>query len=78
VPKLGRTPTFAEYVDTYLTTIKAGQGTKKPATIEREESTLALWKNHMGGIRLDKIRPAQGTNRWKEQAYGQTRRDRTA
>lgn len=58
LPKLGRTPTFAEYVDTYLTTIKAGQGTKKPATIEKEESTLALWKNHMGGIRLDKIRPA--------------------
>lgn len=58
LPKLGRTPTFTEYSDTYLTTIKAGQGTKKPATIEKEESTLALWKNHMGGIRLDKIRPA--------------------
>ena len=57
-PKLGRTPTFADYTDAYLAGIKAGQGTKKPGTIRKEESTLALWKNHLGGIRLDKIRPA--------------------
>jgi len=58
LPKLGRTPTFADYADAYLAGIKTGQGTKKPGTIAKEESTLALWKNHLGGIRLDKLRPA--------------------
>jgi integrase len=58
LPKLGRTPTFADYADAYLAGIKAGQGTKKPGTIAKEESTLARWKKHLGGIRLDKIRPA--------------------
>ena len=58
LPKLGRTPTFAVYVDEYLAHVKAGQGTKKPGTIAKEESTLKLWKDHLVGIRLDKIRPA--------------------
>ncbi len=58
LPKLGRTPTFAAYADEYLATIKAGQGTKKPGTIAKEKTTIALWKKHLGGIRLDKIRPA--------------------
>lgn len=58
LPQLGRTPTFSDYADAYIATIKTGVGTKKPNTIAKEESTLALWKNHLGGIRLDKIRPA--------------------
>jgi len=58
LPKLGRTPTFSDYADNYIIGIKTGQGTKKPGTIAKEEHTLKLWKNHLGGIRLDKIRPA--------------------
>ena len=58
LPKLGRTPTFADYADAYLAGIKTGQRTKKAGTIAKEESTLALWKSHLGGIRIDKIRPA--------------------
>lgn len=58
LPKLGRTPTFTHYADEYLAHIKSGVGTKKPATIAKEKGTLKLWKDHLGGIRLDKIRPA--------------------
>jgi integrase len=57
LPKLGRTPTFSTYADAYFAKIKAGHE-KKDSTIEKEESTIALWKDHLGGIRLDKIRPA--------------------
>ena len=57
LPKQGRTPTFTAYADAYLAQIKAGKE-KKSSTIEKEEGIIALWKNHMGGIRLDKIRPA--------------------
>src|ERR1017187_3787111 len=57
LPKLGRTPAFADYADAYLAQVKAGNE-KKASTIEKEESIIALWKNHLGGIRLDKIRPA--------------------
>lgn len=57
LPKLGRTPTFSAYADAYIVKIKAGHE-KKDSTIEKEESTIALWKNHLGSIRLDKIRPA--------------------
>jgi integrase len=56
LPKLGRTPTFADYADDYLAQIKAGKK-KKASTIEKEKAIIALWKNHLGGIRLDKIRP---------------------
>lgn len=56
LPALGRTPTFADYADTYLTQVKAAQE-KKASTIGKEEATLEKWKAHLGGIRLDKIRP---------------------
>ena len=60
LPVLTRTPKFADYVKTYLAFIKSGQedgqGMKKPATIEKEEYTLAAWVKHMGGAHLDKIR----------------------
>lgn len=56
--KLGQTPTFSEYPDAYIVGIKADAGTKKPNTITKEEQALALWKSHLGGIRLDKIRPS--------------------
>jgi integrase len=52
LPKLGRTPTFSNYADTYLAKIK-----KKGSTIKKEEAIIDLWKAHLGGIRLDKLRP---------------------
>jgi integrase len=57
LPVLGLTPTFAHYADTYLATVKASKE-KKSSTIAKEETILGLWKTHLGGIRLDKIRPA--------------------
>jgi len=56
LPVLGLTPTFADYADTYLATVKAGKE-KKASTIAKEETIIGLWKKHLGGIRLDKIRP---------------------
>jgi integrase len=58
LPVLSRTPKFGDYADSYLAFIKSGQGTKKLGTISKEESTLKLWKDHFGGTRLDKIKPA--------------------
>lgn len=56
LPQIGRTPTFASYADKYLETVKAAQE-KKSSTIAKEEHIIDLWKDHLGGIRLDKIRP---------------------
>lgn len=56
LPVLGMTPTFADYADKYLVTVKAAKE-KKASTIAKEDTILALWKKHLGGIRLDKIRP---------------------
>jgi integrase len=56
LPVLTRTPRFRDYVKSYLETIKAGDGMKKPRTIAKEDSHLKGWVKHMGGIRLDKIR----------------------
>jgi hypothetical protein len=52
LPQLGQTPKFSDYVTTYLEAI-----TKKDGTVEKEESTLDLWKEHIGHLRLDKIKP---------------------
>ena len=57
LPVLGQTPTFADYADNYLAQVKAGKE-KKASTISKEETVLAMWKKHLGGLRLDKIRPA--------------------
>lgn len=57
LPTLGRTPTFTQYADDYLRYIKTGAGTKKPATVAKEETHLKGWKAHLGAIRLNKIRP---------------------
>ena len=56
LPVLTRTPKFADHADKYIAGIKIGGGTKKPGTIEKEESHLRLWKQHLGGVRLDKIK----------------------
>ena len=57
LPQLGQTPVFADYAGQYLDYIKSGSGTKKSGTIAKKESSLALWKKHLGGLRLDKIKP---------------------
>ena len=61
LPVLRKTPCFAEYVTHYLEVISSGHGTKKPGTISKERSTLALWTAHfkrlgLAEIRLDQIR----------------------
>ena len=56
LPVLIRTPKFSDFADKYLAGIKIGEGTKKAGTIEKEESHLRLWRKHMGGVRLDKIK----------------------
>ena len=57
LPKLGRTPGFSAYTDDYLNFIKSGSGMKKPGTVAKEDHTLQKWKKHLGGLRLDKIKP---------------------
>lgn len=69
LPVLRRTPLFRDFVSSYLSHIKAGlehregrgdedvEGTKGKRTIEREELSLDGWVKHLGGVRLDKIRP---------------------
>jgi integrase len=56
LPVLIRTPKFADFADKYLTGIQIGEGTKKAGTIEKEKSHLKLWKAHLGGVRMDKIK----------------------
>ena len=56
LPVLQLTPKFKDFVADYLTFVKAGEGQKRPATIAKEEYTLHAWAEHMGGVRLDKIR----------------------
>jgi hypothetical protein len=56
LPELRRTPGFGDYADKYLAFIKSGVGPKKPGTIQKEESHLNLWRKHIEGIRLDRIK----------------------
>jgi len=56
LPVLVRTPKFPDFVNTYLAFITAGEGMKKPETIVNERSALRKWVEHLGEIRLDKIR----------------------
>ena len=55
LPVLGMTPTFSDYADKYLETVRATKK-KKTSTIDKEDTILALWKKHLGGIRIDKLR----------------------
>lgn len=60
LPVLGRTPAFAQFVDSYLAHVRAGteEKMKRSATIEKEASALRRWAGHLGTLRLDKIRRA--------------------
>jgi integrase len=56
LPVLGRTPKLSDYVVRYLAFVSSGQGTKKPGTIQKEKSILALWTEKLGQLRIDQIK----------------------
>jgi integrase len=56
LPVLKRTPKFADYAEQYLAYFDSVKDAKRPATIQKERGAIKLWKTHMGGLRLDKIR----------------------
>jgi len=60
LPVLGRTPLFAQFVKTYIDHIRAGttEKMKRETTIAKEQAGLNRWSEHLGGLRLDKIRRA--------------------
>jgi integrase len=57
VPLLGRSPRFKDYAKHYLEFIKAGEGMKKPGTINKEEGELREWEKDIGEVPLNKIQP---------------------
>jgi integrase len=56
LPVLKRTPKFADYAAQYLAYFDSVKDAKRPATIQKERGAIKLWTEHMGGLRLDKIR----------------------
>ncbi|MGP8239580.1 MAG: tyrosine-type recombinase/integrase [Limisphaerales bacterium] len=50
---VGRTPKFADYATRYLNFIAS---TKKAGTVDKERSTLALWIEHLRGLRVDQVK----------------------
>jgi integrase len=56
LPVLKRTPKFADYAAQYLTYYETVKDAKRPSTIEKERGAIKLWNQHIGGLRLDKIR----------------------
>jgi integrase len=65
LPALRQTPKFCDYVDAYLKTIGGEledgkhdpeRALKKAGTVSKERSTLTKWKEHLGELRIDRIR----------------------
>ncbi|MDB6035307.1 MAG: Integrase family protein [Verrucomicrobiales bacterium] len=56
LPVLKQTPKFSEFVDFYFEHFEKVKDAKEESTLSKEKGHLALWKEHMGGVRLDKIR----------------------
>ncbi|PYK97805.1 MAG: hypothetical protein DME19_14975 [Verrucomicrobia bacterium] len=54
---IGRSPTFAEFLDRTYLPLLAGSG-KKPDTITTEKGHYKRWRKALGHLRLDKIRPS--------------------
>lgn len=54
---VGRSPTFAEYLDATYLPLLAGSG-KKPDTITTEQAHYKRWREAIGHLRLDKVRPS--------------------
>ena len=56
LPVLKRTPKFSEYSTQYLAYYENVKDAKRPATIQKERGSIALWNAQIGELRLDKIR----------------------
>jgi integrase len=71
LPTLKRTPKFTDYADQYFEYFGTVTDAKRPATIQKERGAVRLWTEHLGGLRLDKIRRVH-INRFieKRQAEG--------
>ena len=54
---IGRSPTFADYLDNTYLPLLDGSG-KKPDTITTENAHYNRWRESLGHLRLDKIRPS--------------------
>ena len=54
---IGRSPTFAEFLDQTYLPMLAGTG-KKAETIVTERTHYFRWREALGHLRLDKIRPS--------------------
>jgi len=61
LPVLERTPKFADYAKRYLDFIKSGQGTKKPGTIEKENTILGRWTDEIGSYVLTRSSESTST-----------------
>ena len=53
-----RTPTFAEYADSYLAHYKLVKDAKRPSTLHREGTCIVALKRSMGHLRLRQINKA--------------------
>jgi integrase len=62
LPVLSRTPKFSDFADRYFEHFKQLKDAKRPRTIEKEESSIRLWREAIGELRLDKIRKAHVTS----------------
>lgn len=53
LPTAGRKPSFASWVDEYLSRCSTLE--KRPGTIENETQALSRWKSHLGSVTVDRI-----------------------
>jgi integrase len=71
---VGQTPKFADYAARYLEFIETS---KKPGTVDKERSTLALWTEHLGQLRVNQIKRVH-VNRFVEKRLKEKLSPRTA
>jgi integrase len=56
LPILRRTPKFSDFADAYIKFYKQAKDAKRASTLETEQYAINQWKNHLGHVRLDKIK----------------------
>ncbi len=71
---VGRTPKFADYAARYLEFIETS---KKAGTVDKERSTLALWTEHLGQLRVNQVKRVH-VNRFVEKRLKEKLSPRTA
>jgi integrase len=54
LPAPGRKPLFSDYTETYFE--KATVKRKRPGTVENERQAIGRWSDHLGHLRIDRIR----------------------